>query len=95
MGQKLQSIWQVPVAAGAPASAEEEFTTWKFRSCGESRRTIDYIWFSSQGGLKPASRWQMPSQADIGPQGLPCDIYPSDHLSVCCDFRWAAADEQI
>jgi nocturnin len=85
-------------AAAATAevpAAEAEFTTWKFRPGGEARRTIDYIWFSSGGPLHPLSRWQMPSRTEIGQEALPCETYPSDHLSVCCDFGWASEAVQL
>ncbi len=29
----------------------------------------------------------MPSEADIGESGLPCEGYPSDHLSLCAVFE--------
>ena len=28
----------------------------------------------------------MPSEEEIGPAGLPCDAYPSDHLAVAADL---------
>lgn len=65
-----------------------EFTTWKFRSNGVAKRTIDYIWFSKQQ-LVPISRWRMLSEEEIGPQGLPNMTYPSDHMCVTCEFGWA------
>lgn len=65
-----------------------EFTTWKFRSDGVAKRTIDYIWYSKQQ-LVPISRWRMLSEAEIGPQGLPNMIYPSDHMCVTCEFGWS------
>eukprot|EP00878_Enallax_costatus_P021486 GHUV01022747.1.p1 GENE.GHUV01022747.1~~GHUV01022747.1.p1 ORF type:complete len:198 (+),score=62.42 GHUV01022747.1:352-945(+) len=64
-----------------------EFTTWKFRSSGVAKRTIDYIWFSKQQ-LVPISRWRMLSEAEIGPHGLPNMHYPSDHMCVTCQLGW-------
>lgn len=29
----------------------------------------------------------MPTEADIGESGLPCESYPSDHLSLCAVFE--------
>jgi hypothetical protein len=138
---------------GAPCSSrlqEPEFSTWKFRSCGESRRVIDHVWASrhevamaagnsgaaccashatpAQGscspengdcrgpavdqaalsepglngnassggggdgggrGLRLVNRWLMPGRDEIGPAGLPCASYPSDHLALCCEYEWA------
>ena len=65
-----------------------EFSTWKFRSGGESRRTIDHVWWAQEGVLQPVRRWRMLSCADIGPCGLPSAGYGSDHVAVCCDFKW-------
>eukprot|EP00775_Hariotina_reticulata_P003332 gene3332-3609_t len=70
----LDSIW-------------EEFTTWKFRSSGVAKRTIDFIWYSKQQ-LVPTSRWRMLSESEIGPEGLPSRHYPSDHMCVTCELAW-------
>lgn len=79
-------------AAPAPAPAQEgcEFTTWKFRSSGVAKRTIDYIWYTG-AQLVPVSRWRMLSEAEIGPSGLPNTQYPSDHMAVTCQFGWVAS----
>ena len=47
----LQCIWDdaSPVqnsSNGASSPEQEPFTTWKFRSEGVSKRTIDYIWWA-------------------------------------------------
>lgn len=70
-----------------PATEGTEFTTWKFRSTGAVKRTIDYIWYSQQQ-LAPVSRWRMLSESEIGPEGLPSKQYPSDHMCVTCQFGW-------
>jgi hypothetical protein len=64
-----------------------EFMTWKFRSSGVAKRTIDYILYS-RSQLAPASRWCMLSEGEIGPAGLPNTRYPSDHMAVTCQFCW-------
>jgi hypothetical protein len=77
-------------AAAAPLSAAQEgceFTTWKFRSNGVAKRTIDYVMYS-RAQLTPVSRWRMLSEAEIGPAGLPSTVYPSDHMAVTCQFAW-------
>jgi len=71
----------------APAQEGSEFTTWKFRSNGVAKRTIDYVWYSNSQ-LVPVSRWRMLSEAEIGPTGLPNTVYPSDHMAVTCQFGW-------
>ncbi|GAX79232.1 hypothetical protein CEUSTIGMA_g6672.t1 [Chlamydomonas eustigma] len=70
------------------ASAEQEFSTWKFRSKGESKRVIDHIWFTCGRTLAPISRWKMLSEEEIGPCALPCACYPSDHLALLTEFAW-------
>ena len=65
---------------------EPPLTSWKFRAAGESKYTIDYIWFNSDT-LKVNSIWTVPMEEDIGKDGLPCAKYPSDHVSLCTCFR--------
>lgn len=65
---------------------QQPFSTWKFRSDGESKRTIDYIWYSIDDRLQLVSHWQLPSEAAIGATGLPTLDLPSDHLALCCSF---------
>ncbi|GBF95430.1 hypothetical protein Rsub_08392 [Raphidocelis subcapitata] len=73
--------------AGAAAAPEPEFTTWKFRTGGEARRVIDFIYYG-QPALAPSARWRMLGSAEIGPGGLPCAAYPSDHQAVLAAFEW-------
>jgi hypothetical protein len=63
----------------------QEFSTWKYRSTGESQRIIDHVWC---GGLGFVRRWRMPSTEEIGPCGLPSSTYASDHLAVCADLAY-------
>ena len=94
-GQHAQAAAAAAAESGgavepSPAPAQEgcEFTTWKFRSNGAAKRTIDYVWYSGSQ-LVPVSRWRMLSEAEIGPAGLPNTQYPSDHMAVTCQFGWA------
>ncbi|PNH12976.1 Glucose-repressible alcohol dehydrogenase transcriptional effector [Tetrabaena socialis] len=75
-------------AAAAATAAAAEFSTWKFREKGESKRISDYIWFSGCGALRPLQRWRMLTEAEIGPTALPSTSYASDHVSLCCEFEW-------
>lgn len=70
------------------ASSEPPFTTWKFRSAGEKKETIDYIWYASSGQLQLCGRLVLPSEADIGQDALPLSSIPSDHLPLLCEFQW-------
>ncbi|GMH39273.1 hypothetical protein BSKO_07171 [Bryopsis sp. KO-2023] len=83
----MASLWNVPVSG---EKEEDLITTFKHRSGGEAKRVIDYIWFSQQSGLVPSRRWMMPSESEIGPNGLPGVHYGSDHLAVCVEFEWGA-----
>jgi nocturnin len=65
---------------------EPPLTSWKFRAAGESKYTIDYIWFNSDM-LKVDSIWTVPTEEEIGKDGLPCAKYPSDHVALCTCFR--------
>ncbi len=79
----------VDLLQGSQQCPVPEFSTWKFRSTGESKRVIDHVWFTQgAGGLRITRRWRMPTEREIGPDGLPCSAYPSDHLALCAEFDW-------
>ncbi|XP_069569831.1 nocturnin-like [Brachyistius frenatus] len=63
---------------------EPAYTTWKIRPSGESRGTLDYIWYSADA-LSVHSLLDIPTEDQIGPDRLPSYHYPSDHLSLLCD----------
>ncbi|XP_053487815.1 nocturnin isoform X1 [Ictalurus furcatus] len=69
------------------SSAEPSYTTWKIRPSGESCTTLDYVWFSRHG-FSVDGVLSMPSEEQIGPDRLPSYHYPSDHLSLVCDFSF-------
>jgi nocturnin len=73
----------------APPREGSEFSTWKFRSGGESKRVIDHMWWTRGRGLRPVSRWRMLSEREIGACGLPCEAYASDHVALCAEFSWS------
>ncbi|KAG9480131.1 hypothetical protein GDO78_011902 [Eleutherodactylus coqui] len=64
---------------------EPPYTTWKIRPTGESCNTLDYIWYS-QHALKVNAALSLLTEEQIGPNRLPSFNYPSDHLSLVCDF---------
>ncbi|KAM7418525.1 hypothetical protein PAMA_015911 [Pampus argenteus] len=66
---------------------EPEYTTWKIRPTGECCTTLDYIWYS-QDTLRVDAVLDMPTEEQIGPNRLPSFSYPSDHLSLVCDFSF-------
>jgi nocturnin len=69
---------------------EPTFTTWKFREHdgieNEQCHTIDYIFYKPQGFV-PVAILKLPSKEEIGPNGLPSNEYPSDHLAIETVFR--------
>lgn len=67
--------------------AEPEYTTWKIRPTGECCTTLDYIWYSKDM-LRVDAVLDMPTEEQIGPNRLPSFAYPSDHLSLVCDFSF-------
>lgn len=67
---------------------EDVYSTWKFRPAGEKKSLIDYVWYAGEGSLCPLAVWSMPSESDIGANGLPSAQYPSDHLAVWVEFGW-------
>ncbi|CAL8329763.1 unnamed protein product [Lota lota] len=66
-------------------STEPRYTTWKIRPSGECCSTLDYIWYT-QDSLHVHTVLDMPTEEQIGPDRLPSLNYPSDHLSLVCDF---------
>ncbi|XP_034036912.1 nocturnin isoform X2 [Thalassophryne amazonica] len=66
---------------------EPAFTSWKIRPSGESRSTLDYIWYSHHA-LSVDSLLALPSEEQIGPDRLPSYHYPSDHVSLLCDVSF-------
>ena len=65
---------------------EPKFTSWKFRPHGEYKYCIDYIWFTMDH-FKLLKVLEIPSADQIGPDGLPCPVYPSDHIALCAQFN--------
>ena len=64
-------------------------TTWKFREDGQEKRTtIDYIFLSDQDSLIPTHVRMIPTALQVGPKGLPCRVYPSDHFSLAARLVW-------
>ncbi|XP_026796254.3 nocturnin isoform X1 [Pangasianodon hypophthalmus] len=68
-------------------TTEPSYTTWKIRPSGESCTTLDYVWYS-RNGFSVDAVLSMPSEEQIGPDRLPSYHYPSDHLSLVCDFSF-------
>lgn len=66
---------------------EPDYTTWKIRPSGECCTTLDYIWYS-RDWLRVEAVLELPTEEQIGPSRLPSFSYPSDHLSLVCDFSF-------
>lgn len=71
----------------ANGGEEPPFTSWKFRPGKRSKYTIDYIWYTVQL-LKVDAVWSVPSEEEIGEDGLPAPTYPSDHVALCARFSF-------
>ncbi|XP_030889174.1 nocturnin [Leptonychotes weddellii] len=67
--------------------SEPPYTTWKIRTSGECRHTLDYIWYSKRA-LSVRAALDLLTEEQIGPNRLPSFNYPSDHLSLVCDFSF-------
>ena len=66
-------------------SEEPPYTTWKIRPRREECHTIDYMWYTHHN-LEPVALLRFPEGEDMGLGRLPSWSYPSDHLSLVCDF---------
>ncbi|CAI5784352.1 Hypothetical predicted protein [Podarcis lilfordi] len=80
----LNSAYKLLSADGL---SEPPYTTWKIRPSGECRHTLDYIWYS-QHALNVNAALSLLTEEQIGPNRLPSFTYPSDHLSLVCDFTF-------
>lgn len=69
--------------------SEPDYTSAHRRFLG----TVDYIWHTPS--LRPLSAllpvpWEVLSRYYGG--GLPNKWWPSDHMSLCCDFLWTGPE---
>ncbi|XP_007939407.1 nocturnin [Orycteropus afer afer] len=78
----------------ADGQSEPPYTTWKIRTSGECRHTLDYIWYSKYA-LNVRSALDLLTEEQIGPNRLPSFNYPSDHLSLVCDFSFTEGPEGL
>ena len=81
---RLDSAYKKLSRGGA---AEPPYTTWKIRPSGECCSTLDYVWYS-RDSLQVDALLALPTEEQIGPDRLPSFHYPSDHLSLICDFSF-------
>lgn len=87
----LNSAYKVLSADGL---SEPPYTTWKIRPSGECRHTLDYIWYS-QHAFKVNAALSLLTEEQIGPNRLPSFNYPSDHLSLVCDFSFNEEPDRL
>jgi len=73
----------------------EVYTTFKYRESAKEdgvkemklyKRVIDYVFYNEN--LELLGRSEIPEDAAVDPNGLPCAGYPSDHLSLFCKFSF-------
>jgi len=79
--------------------ADDLYTTWKVRTKyskeigdyveSEIRHCIDYI-FYSPSSLSPQTLLLPYKQDEVNKERFPSATYPSDHLSLMCDFSFLA-----
>ncbi|XP_078601372.1 nocturnin-like [Branchiostoma floridae x Branchiostoma japonicum] len=67
-------------------TSEPVYTTWTVRTDGEWRQTLDYIFFSKDK-FQVETCLEIPPEELVGETRLPSHTYPSDHLSLVCDFK--------
>lgn len=68
------------------AAQEPPFTTWKIREEGEVCHTIDYVFYTPDR-MSVHNCLMFPRASEIGSDRTPSFQYPSDHFSLCCDFK--------
>ena len=73
----------------AYVAGEPSFSTFKIRNGeGAKRHLIDYLWLSGGPSCVLSALWSLPTEEEIGAQGLPCPSYPSDHLAIAAKLGW-------
>lgn len=88
-GGRLSSAYPLPSSQDSIHEDPTLYTTWKSRKGKELRRMIDYILYSTDGGLEVTAILQPPAQDEIleSPCKLPDMRYPSDHISIAADIE--------
>lgn len=84
---KEASSWLESAYFTANCGKEPMFTSWKFRPGKMSKYTIDYIWYTVRL-LRVNAVWSIPTEKEIGEDGLPGLTYPSDHIALCVCFNF-------
>lgn len=84
---KESSVWLESSYFTAYKGVEPLMTSWKFRPEKVSKYTIDYIWYTVHQ-LQVDAVWEIPSETDIGENGMPGWTYPSDHIALCTCFTF-------
>uniref|UniRef100_A0A673NDL2 Nocturnin n=1 Tax=Sinocyclocheilus rhinocerous TaxID=307959 RepID=A0A673NDL2_9TELE len=75
-------------------NTEPPYTSWKIWPSGESRSTLDYIWYSERA-FQVDTVLRIPNEEQIGPDRLPSYHYPSDHLSLVCDLSFSQQPHRL
>ncbi|XP_042611323.1 nocturnin-like [Cyprinus carpio] len=74
-------------------NTEPPYTSWKIRPSGESRSTLDYIWYSERA-FQVDAVLRIPNEEQIG-LDRPSYHYPSDHLSLVCDLSFSQQPHRL
>ena len=87
-GRGAHSSAAAPRGAGAEgwASAPPGGASGEGGPDVEKRAWIDFV--LAAGAPRPRARLALPRAAAVGPAGLPCPAYPSDHLALVLEFAW-------
>lgn len=73
---------------------EPPYTTWKIRDEGEVCHTIDYVFYSGHK-IHVDAVLELPTAEEIGEDRVPSFAYPSDHFSLCCDFKFGYSSSHL
>lgn len=84
----VRAMLSHPLGFQSAYPLDKGFTTWKFRTEGQKKATIDYIWYAEGREIGLESTDGLASAERIGENGLPNEEYPSDHLALVADFEW-------
>jgi len=84
----IRAMLSHPLGFQSAYPLDQGFTTWKFRTEGQKKATIDYIWYAEGREIGLESSKGLASAEIIGKSGLPSEEHPSDHLALVADFEW-------
>jgi len=85
LGMDAPSSLRLSAVVCPPAVDGAAYTTFKVREAGVKEAAIDHVLAAA---LRPVAAWAAPTRAAAGPDALPSNAFPSDHVPQVVDFSF-------